>query len=64
MIIYSCEDFPPGNGTLFSNNQLKDGNGDAIDGATWTPKIRHSGCGQAVKMEDNGDVLLEYFSDK
>ncbi|KAK3243742.1 hypothetical protein CYMTET_39531 [Cymbomonas tetramitiformis] len=64
MIIYNCKTYPSNNGTTFTNNVIKDGNGNLVNfkRTAWTPVVKHSECGQAVirTMDGSGDVELVY----
>jgi len=58
MILYKCSAYPPGNGTLFTQNILKDKAGRKVT-PSWTPEVRHSECNQQVKIQGS-DVVLQY----
>ena len=62
MVIYSCRDYPSGNGTIFQKVRARGGDhGDTVN-LTWTPEIRHSECHQNVHIIDSETVDLVYDS--
>lgn len=56
MLIYNCNDYPPNGDIAFSNNVIAQ-KGKGVD---WTPVVRHSECGQAVKVDKDGTVHLTW----
>jgi len=61
MILYSCSAYPQSNNVTFTANQLKQSSGADSAAIEWTPKVRHSECGQAVQVH-NDDVMLTWQS--
>ena len=59
MVVYSCDTYP-GEGKIgFSNNELRDSDGNDVP-AKWKEEIRHDECAQAVEVGDGGDVALTW----
>lgn len=63
MIIYDCHAFPPGGEITFTDIQALSGMGNQVD-LKWQGVIRHNECEQKVDLLSNGDIRLEYDSEK
>ena len=62
MILYSCSAYPGSDNVTFTTNQLKQISGANSAAIEWTPKVRHSECGQAVDLNHGSDVMLTWQS--
>lgn len=58
MVIYNCATYPPSNGVTFKDVKLGTSSGGVAQKNSWTSMVRHSECGQQVKVEsDDGKAV-------
>ena len=67
MVIYNCKAYPQGDHTEFTEIKLRSstptGDDTELLPIIWTPEVRHSECGQHVKVESPlGSAVTLYYN--